>query len=172
VLEYLPEQIIPFAQSIFQQDMLVRLGPGACVFLLEIVAPGRLAMGEVFAYQEYVSSVDVHDAQGQVVLRERTRWRPRWRGLDRVGLFEGYHYVGTLYVLQEGATLAVALGDRVHTMLANCPWLRGSASVLEHGGLAVRVLGETHTAVKRALHEVWDTLRRELLGYPAVVWRT
>ncbi len=172
VLEYLPEQIIPFAQSMFQQDMVVRLGPGACVFVLEIVAPGRRAMGEAFAYQEYASNVQVQDAQGQVLLRERTRLRPRWRGLDGAGLFEGYDYMGSLYVLREGDRLAAELGEHVHTRLAACPRLRGSASLLEHGGLAVRVLGATHAVVKQALYEVWDILRRALLGYPAVLWRT
>ena len=47
VLEYLPEQIIPFAQAAFRQQMTVRLGPGACVLAMEIVAPGRLARGKL-----------------------------------------------------------------------------------------------------------------------------
>ena len=49
VLRYLPEQTIPFANAALQQQMTIRLGPGACVFLGEIVAPGRLARGESFA---------------------------------------------------------------------------------------------------------------------------
>src|SRR2546425_779038 len=48
VLEYLPEQMIPFAQAVFHQQITVRLGAGACVLLMEIVAPGRVARGEAF----------------------------------------------------------------------------------------------------------------------------
>ena len=79
---------------------------------------------------------------------------------------------GFLYTRDEGANEAIALrtlkvvdprhkfGLRTHIR-----------SQLEHGGIAVRVLGEDHMTVSQALYEVWDVLRRELLGYPAVVWR-
>ena len=171
VLEYVPEQIIPFAQAAFHQDTRVRLGPGACVMLGEIVAPGRLARGEAFAYCDYDASLCIEDAQDRVLLRERTRLRPQWQRLDGPGLFEGYYYLGTFYVLVEGTALPTALVERLHALLVEMPGLMGSATLLEHGGIAVRVLGEDHTTVSQALHAVWDVLRRELLGYPAVVWR-
>jgi len=59
----------------------------------------------------------------------------------------------------------------VHALLGDHTRLIGGATLLEHGGMAVRVLGADHTAVSAALHAVWDVVRRELLGYPAVVWR-
>jgi urease accessory protein len=171
VLEYLPEQIIPFAQAAFQQHMTVRLGPGACILAMEIVAPGRLARGEAFAYRDYDSSVCIEATSGQALLRERTRLRPGWQRLDGPGLFEGYNYLGTFYALVEGRSLAPDLVEHVHTLLACRAGLLGSATMLAHGGIAVRVLGADHMTVSRALHEVWDVLRRALLGYPAVVWR-
>jgi urease accessory protein len=171
VLEYLPEQIIPFAQAAFQQQTTVRLGAGACVLLMEIVAPGRLARGEAFAYRDYDSSVCLETASGQVLLRERTRLRPGWQRLDGPGLFEGYYYLGMFYALVEGMSLSAELAEHLHALLACRAGLLGSASLLAHGGIAVRVLGVDHTTVSQALHEVWDVLRRALLGYPAVVWR-
>ncbi len=171
VLEYLPEQIIPFAQAVFQQHMTVRLGPGACVLAMEIVAPGRRARGEAFAYRDYDSRVCIEAASGQVLLHERTRLRPGWQRLDGPGLFEGYDYLGTFYALVEGRTLTPDLVEHVHTLLAGRAGLLGSATMLAHGGIAVRVLGIDHMTVSQALHEVWDVLRRALLGYPAVVWR-
>jgi urease accessory protein len=171
VLEYLPEQIIPFAQAAFHQHTRVRLGAGACLLWLEIVAPGRLARGEVFAYRDYDSSVCIEDAQGSVLLRERTRLRPGWQRLDGLGLFEGYPYLGTFYALVEGTVLPTALVERVHALLADHARLIGGATLLAQGGMAVRVLGADHTAVSAALHAVWDIVRLELLGYPAVVWR-
>jgi urease accessory protein len=171
VLEYIPEQMIPFAQAAFQQQTTVRLGAGACVLLMEIIAPGRLARGEAFAYRDYDSSVCIEAVSGQMLLRERTRLRPGWQQLDGPGLFEGYYYLGTFYALVEGMSLPAELAEHLHALLACRTGLLGSASRLAHGGIAVRVLGADHTTVSQALHEVWDVLRRALLGYPAVVWR-
>jgi len=88
VLEYLPEQMIPFAQAVFHQQITVRLGAGACVMLMEIVAPGRVARGEAFAYGEYDTRVSIEKASGRALVRERTRLRPGWQQLDGPGLFE------------------------------------------------------------------------------------
>jgi urease accessory protein len=172
VLEYLPEQTIPYAQAAFQQHLHVQLGAGACVLAQEIVAPGRLARGEAFAYREYDSGVSITDAAGHQLVRERLRLRPGGQGVAGLGVFEEYTYLGTFYALVEGTLLPAALVERLHTLLAGWPGMLGGATQLAHGGIAVRVLGTEHAPVQQALHAVWDMLRQELLGYPAVVWRT
>jgi urease accessory protein len=170
VLTYLPEQTIPFANAAFHQRMTIRLGTGACVFLGEIVAPGRLARGECFAYREYCTSLCVEDTQGRTLLLERTRLQPQRQALYGLGLLEGYPYLGTFYAL--GADLPATVADHLHDLLICRPRLIGSATMLEHGGLAVRLLGEDHQSVSRALYTVWNTLRQHVLGYPAVPHRT
>jgi urease accessory protein len=116
VLEYVPAQIIPFAQAAFHQETRVRLGPGACFMLGEIVAPGRLARGEAFAYRDYDARVCIVDAQERVLLYERTRLRPGWQRLDGPGLFENYAYLGTFYVLVEGTALPATLVEHLHAL--------------------------------------------------------
>ena len=172
VFEYLPEQIIPFARSAFHQDTSVRLGNGAVAVLAEIVAPGRLARGEAFAYRDYSSGLSVTDAQGRVLLRERTRLQPLI-GDDRngLGLLEGFNYLGTLYVLSESCGAPGELADDLHGLVANRRRCIGGATTLEWGGVVVRLLAEDHATISRALHAVWDRARRCLLGYPAASWR-
>ena len=172
VFEYLPEQIIPFARSAFHQEMSVHLGSGAVAVLMEIVAPGRLARGEAFAYRDYSSGLSVLDAQGRVLLRERTRLQPpSWDGGSGLGLLEGFNYLGTLYVLSESCGAAGELADDLHRLVADRPRCIGGATALERGGAVVRLLAEDHATVSCTLHAVWDRARRCLLGYPAVRWR-
>ena len=172
VFEYLPEQIIPFAQSAFHQDMSVHLGNGAVAVLAEIVAPGRLARGEAFAYRDYSSGLSVMDAQGRVLLRERTRLQPLlWNAGNSLGLLEGFNYLGTLYVLSESCGAPHELADDLHGLVANRQSCIGGATALEWGGIVVRLLAEDHATISRALHAVWDRARQCLLGYPAVSWR-
>lgn len=172
VFEYLPEQIIPFAGSVFRQDMKVRLGRGALAVLGEIVAPGRLARGEAFLYDDFSSGLSVVDSESRPLLRERTRLQPRsWEDGGGLGLLEGYGYLGTLYVLGECGGAADELADDLHGLLADRHDGIGGATALERGGVVVRLLAEDHESVRRVLHEVWDEVRRRLLGYPAVRWR-
>ena len=172
VFEYLPEQIIPFARSAFQQDMTVRLGSGALAVLAEIVAPGRLARGEAFAFCDYSSGLSVTDAQGRALLRERTRLQPlRWDAGSGLGLLEGFSYLGTLYVLSASHSAPRELADALHGLVADRPRCIGGVTALEWGGVVVRLLAEDHATISRTLHVVWDRVRRCLLGYPAVRWR-
>jgi urease accessory protein len=171
ILEYLPEQTIPFADAAFQQEIDIRLGPGACLVLADILAPGRLARGEAFAYREYTSSLRVYNAQGQVCLWERMGLQPRQQRLDGLGLWEGYPYLGSFYTVVEGQQLPEALAEGLHGLLADRPQLLGSATMLACGGVAVRLLGADHTTISAAMYTVWDVVRRQVLGYPAVVWR-
>ena len=172
VFEYLPEQIIPFAGSVFRQDMKVRLGHGALAVLAEIVAPGRLARGEAFSYDDYSSGLSVADSEGRLLLRDRTRLQPKnWIAGSGLGLLEGYTYLGTLYVLGESCGAPGVLVDDLHGLLAGLQRGIGGATALERGGVVVRLLAEDHETVSRALHAVWNEVRRRLLGYPAVRWR-
>ncbi len=50
LIEYLPDQLIPFAGSRYQQDTHIELGKNAGLFWWEIVSPGREARNELFAY--------------------------------------------------------------------------------------------------------------------------
>src|SRR5579862_3678131 len=49
-LEYLPDPIIPFASSRFTQDTKIQLDAGSGLFWWEVLAPGREAREELFAY--------------------------------------------------------------------------------------------------------------------------
>jgi urease accessory protein len=168
VLTYMPEQTIPFAQAAFQQHITLRLGPDACAFLGDIVAPGRLARGEAFAYREYSSILRVEDDHGTVRLVERLHLCPQQQTVRGLGLLEGYDYVGTFYALGDRATFTSQMADDVHALLACRQGLVGSATTLPHGGLAVRVLATDHSGVSHALYDVWNRLCQQTLGYPAV----
>ena len=172
VLVYMPQQTIPFANAAFHQQIIVRLAPGSCAFLGDILAPGRVARGECFAYREFDSRLRVENANGDVILVDRTRLQPTGQPLDGLGLFEGYPYLGTFYALGADPSLLAPLSDQLHAMLACRQQLLCSATELACGGVAVRVLGEDHRGVSQALYDVWDRVRQHLFGYPAVACRT
>src|SRR5947209_5715925 len=51
-LEYVPDALIPYGGSRYQQTTRIRLARGASLIWWEIVSPGREASGEVFQYEQ------------------------------------------------------------------------------------------------------------------------
>ncbi len=82
LLEYLPEQTIPFAGSEFRQQITVRLAAGATACLTDLLAPGRLARGEAFGFRRYRSSLRI-EAGGRLLLLERVDLRGEAAGGGR-----------------------------------------------------------------------------------------
>jgi urease accessory protein UreH len=139
----------------------------------DILAPGRLARQEVFAYREYHTSLCVADARDDIVLLEHTRLQPHDQDLSGPGLLEGYFYLGTFYALCGGAALAPALTHTLHDVLAERqPMLLGSATTSASGGIAVRLLARDHTSMRQALYDIWHGLYQQVLGHAAPQRRT
>ena len=69
LLEYLPDPVIPYAGSRHVQRTEIRLGRGSTLFWWEVLAPGRLAAGERFAFERLRVQTEVY-AGSRPVLRE------------------------------------------------------------------------------------------------------
>src|SRR5579864_1386182 len=78
LLEYLPDALIPYGRSRFEQSTTIDLSHQATLFWWETTAPGREAAGEVFDYHALNSSLDLR-VQGQSVAFERYCIEPRIR---------------------------------------------------------------------------------------------
>ena len=75
LLEYVPDAIIPFAGANYHQHTSVRLSPNAGLFLWEILAPGREAGNEVFAFECVELWTEVA-AQDEIVSIDRMKLEP------------------------------------------------------------------------------------------------
>jgi len=76
LLEYVPDAIIPYAGARFAQRTRIDLSPGAGLFWWEVIAPGREASGEVFAYERIDMRADI-TANGRLIAAESIRLDPR-----------------------------------------------------------------------------------------------
>lgn len=83
-LWWLPGDIIPFRDAIYSARTRVVLEKGARFALLEIVTPGRLAMGERDAYHRLDMRLRI-DVAGKLVLIERSVLDPRDQPLSSIG---------------------------------------------------------------------------------------
>ncbi len=93
VLEWIPEPFIPHAGASYVQTTKIDLHPSASLMFFEWLAPGRVAKGEVFAYQNLRWELDL-SVDGHLIARERYDLRPGNHSLEALrARFPAAHYL-------------------------------------------------------------------------------
>jgi urease accessory protein len=161
VVEYLPDQTIPFAGSRLYRSTGVELAPGSTLILTDLVAAGRVARGERFAFDRLFMEVSVTVGSERRLL-DRLEIAPGVSRPDRPGLWEGYSYYGSLYA--HSPRMGAALAAQLAELIESRPGVWGGAGQPEPTLLVARMLGETAWGMREILFDAWDLLRRELLG--------
>ena len=172
LLEYLPDPMIPYAGSRHAQRTEIRLASGATLFWWEVLAPGRQAAGEKFAFERLRVESDVR-ALDRLVLRENFLLEPREKPLAVMARMGDYSHVASFYAFQVGRSVAFwrRLEDelnhltRERTQRGEAQW---GASTLVSDGVLVRGLSASNRFVHPALIEFWRLARRSLMGDHAV----
>lgn len=167
LLEYVPDPLIPFAGARFAQWTHIRLQSGAGLFWWEIVAPGREASGEAFAYERIEWTTDVTVA-GKLVAAERARIEPRRSAAHLARLGENRTFA-TFFICREGldARFWIAAEERLREIAATLD-LEGGAvwgvSTMVSDGLVVRALAPRGIAVMTGLRALWSAGKRMIYG--------
>jgi urease accessory protein len=172
LLEYVPDAIIPFAGARFAQRTQIDLAPGAGLFWWEVIAPGREARGEVFAYEQIEVRTDV-TANGRLIAAESIRLDPQRSALRSIARLGKYRYWATFYICCVGLEAAAWLGTEEHLRETarelNEPgealW---GVSTLLADGLVVRGLAVRGRDALAGLHALWNAAKLRLYGRPAV----
>jgi urease accessory protein len=171
LLEYLPDVVIPYAGSRHFQRAEFRLGSGASLYWWEVLAPGRLASGERFAFERLCVKTEIY-AGSRPVLREDFLLEPGRNNLTAITRISEYSYLASLCVVQEGrlATFWRGLEDQM-TEIAKRRTRHGQeiwgASTLATDGLMVRGLSRTGCFLGDALVEFWRAARLIVTGTEA-----
>jgi urease accessory protein len=163
ILEYLPLPLIPFARAQYVQGTEIHVEPGGICFVAEVLAPGRLARAERFAYYRLRGRVEgwVGD---QLVLFEQLRLQPEQTSYAGLGMLDGKYYVATLYVLTSQVLTPLIPGW--NRCLTKQYGETIGITALAYGGLVVRLLGHTGQEVLRRLDAAHRLIREKGLALP------
>jgi len=172
--EYLPDQLIPFAGSRFEQNTRVELARGASLIWWDMIAPGRDASGELFGYESLASTFEVC-AGGEPIATERWSIEPRSRVQDSVVRLGPYRYFASCYVCRagEGATYWRTLENDLQIVAdrrttADVSW--GITSLRKHG-LLIRGVAMSGRPLSDGLIEFWRAAKWFLCGRAATLPR-
>ncbi|MGC2330410.1 MAG: urease accessory protein UreD [Candidatus Acidiferrales bacterium] len=175
LLECVPDVIIPYAGARFAQRSRIDLAPGAGLFWWEVIAPGREASGEVFAYERIEMRTEV-TSNGRLIAAENVRLDPREAALRSIARLGEYRYWATFYICRVGLDAAAWLAAEEHLREAardlNRPdkalW---GVSTLLADGLIVRGLAVHGRDALGGLHALWNAAKLRLYGRAAVAPR-
>ncbi|HEX4075469.1 MAG TPA: urease accessory protein UreD [Candidatus Acidoferrales bacterium] len=172
LLEYVPDAIIPYAGARFAQRTRIDLSAGAGLFWWEVIAPGREASGEVFAYERIEMHTEI-TSNGRPIAAENIRLDPRGSALRSIARLGEYRYWATFYICRAGLDAAAWLAAEEHLREAARELSRpGQAlwgvSTLLADGLVVRGLAVRGRDALGGLHALWNVAKLRLYGRPAV----
>jgi len=163
ILEYFPLPLIPFARALYMQELTMQVESGGVCMVAEVLAPGRMARGESFAYHMVRSRVE-GCVDARLALFEQMILQPEQNSYTGLGVLDEKCYVASLYVLtSQGVDRCKPEWNRRLTeQYGECIGI----TALAHGGLVVRLLGQTGQEVLKRLDAAHRLIREEGLGLP------
>jgi urease accessory protein len=163
-LEYMPDQIIPYAGSRFYQKTSLSVHPEAIVVYSEVITPGRTAMGESFQYDVCYLRVDARDHRGLPRFSDAAVLEPKKRAVKEFGVLDR-DVVGTVYVMCP-ARLARKLAEQANLSLEKLGIIGGASVLPREAGISARMLGDSAGELHDAAHEIAAATRKLVLGAP------
>lgn len=175
LLEYLPDPLIPFAGARYHQRAQINLETGAGLFWWETVAPGRVARGESFAYEQLFLGLQIA-AQGRLIAIENLRLEPHCRALSSLARLGPYGHFASFYICKIGldtaswSRLEEELGQLAQELSRPGDLLWGVSSLVAQG-LVVRVISRRGRDIPLGLLAFWRAAKLALYNEEPILPR-
>lgn len=171
LLEYVPDQIIPFAGARYRQNTAIHLAQGAGLFYWETIAPGRTARDELFQYDLLQINCKISTDKRPVMI-ERTILEPRLHPQTSPVQLGPYTYFSSFYICKVGleGQRWQQLERELQVLAQRCTipgeTLWGVSMLVQHG-LLVRALSIRGRDITTGLTAFWDAASHALYNRAA-----
>jgi len=160
-LEVRPELFIPQAGCRYRQFTRLEVERGGALFFAETLAPGRVARGERFAFEEVRWAMDLVYA-GRRVARERYALRANDGSAWALKHPFGAGYYAGCYLVGEAAAAAAAHQAAWNAMSDEARWV--GASALDPACWSIKVLAADSETLRQTLRRVRTDLAAAFPG--------
>jgi urease accessory protein len=162
--EYIPDQIIPYRNSRFYQEVTLNTHDNSTMVYSETLVPGRVGSGESFEYDICYLKTNSKNQNGELRFIDIAMLEPKKKSIRNFGVLEGFDVVGTVYILTETKYIR-ELNDQINSMIESLPKIYGGATILpNNSGIMIRLLGAFATDVRNVIYEVVRICRKVILN--------
>jgi urease accessory protein len=166
LVEYLPDEVIPFARSRIERTTRFLLQATSRLFASDVISAGRVGYGagERFAFAALRSQFELRIG-GRLVALDRLVVR----GPENAGalprLWAGHLHLATVaaYAPDLPETLVERVQERCEAINGDCD----AGATMVDGVIVVRVLADEVWHAHDAVYAVWETVRPAIAGKPA-----
>lgn len=137
---YVPQPVIPFQGSAFENEMEIYLEDETARFVMtEILSCGRYARGEHFQYRFFRNLVNIY-RKGKLIYRDNSRYEPQLFDMEGIGMYEGYSHLACIFLT--GQEDAKEITEKIEGIFREKrDDVEGGVTRLPGGDLVVRILG-------------------------------
>jgi len=162
-LEFIPDQIIPYKNSRFYQEINFKVHDNATMIYSEIISPGRIAMGEIFDYDICYLRTTGKNQNDQLRFTDYTKIEPKKMNLQDFGILEQKQILATVYILtkkNDVENIIQILENQIKNSLdINIGW----STMIKENGILLRILGNTTRDVIQLIYDITKIVRKVVL---------
>lgn len=166
LLEYLPDEVIPFAKSRIERTTRFALHASSRLFASDVVSAGRIGhgAGEQFAFASMRSEFELRIDGRVVVLDRLVACEPEdVAALSR--LWGGHRHSAMIatYAPSLPQSLVEQVQERCQELASRCQ----AGATMVDGVIVVRILAKQVWQAHDAVYHIWETVRPVIAGKPA-----
>jgi len=163
-LEFIPDQIIPYKNSRFYQEINFIVHNNATMIYSEIISPGRIGMGEIFDYEIcYLRSIGKNH-KDELRFTDYTKIEPKKMNLQDFGVLEKRQVIATMYILAKRNDIEKIIQTLENEIKNSSEIEFGWSTMTKENGILLRILGNTIRDVIGLVYDITKIVRKIILN--------
>jgi urease accessory protein len=156
ILNWLPESIIPYKDSLYRGNIDVEMHPDSSLFWGEIIAPGRFRRNEVFEYRELINKFTVRQNK-RLLVYDNYQFRPAVMDMASMLVYDNFFYSGSCYYISEKVK-SIKLSEKGTMLFTDTGVIRGGITKLADNVLLGRWLANDVLLLKKQIKTLQESI--------------
>ena len=160
-LEFVPEPIILYQDSVLEQKTKIKLYPQAQLFLTEIILPGRLAKKEYYEFGYYFNRLQIVDSAEQLLYVDAMRMLGNNNRFKNNKLFASFPVMGNAIAIFPELNINLLVKELEAKLLPSNRNIEIAITILPtENGVAIRALASKASAIKHYFFLILNFIRQ------------